>query len=137
MQIIEITSTEKGRILMEERKFNLINNLDKLKNDSPENTELIHLFKKAIKHISDLDSRVKDLINLVLSMSKKPPDHLRQYVKDAFDDGVNRDDIIAAACLALIQLDRADKSVIEPLFESISKYDPVKKFRSDCYWYEN
>ena len=122
---------------MEERKTNLIDKLDHLKTESPENTELIQLFKKALKHVSDLDSRVKDLINIVLSMSKQPPELIKKNIKTAFNDGIRRDDIIAAACLALIQLDQADKSVIEPLLESISKYDPVKKFRSDCYWYEN
>jgi len=122
---------------MEERKTNLISKLDNLKTESAEYVELIQLFKRAIRHISDLDSKVKDLINIVLSMSKQPPDLIKKNVKTAFNDGVKRDDIIAAACLALIQLDRADKSVIKPVIESISKYDPVTKFRSDCYWYEN
>ena len=121
-----------------EKKINtIINNLDNLKTESPEYFELIQLFKKAVKHIADLDSKVKDLISIVISMSKQPVDFIQRDIKTAFDDGVRRDDIIAAACLALIQLDRNDNSVIKPLLESISKYDPVTKYRSDCYWYDN
>lgn len=122
---------------MENNTNKIISNLDNLKKESPEYFELIRLFKKAIQHISDLNSKVTDLINIVLAMSKQPPDFIERNIETAFHDGVRRDDIIAAACLALIKLDRADKSVIKPLIESISKYDPVTKFRSDCYWYDN
>lgn len=122
---------------MENNTNKLISNLDNLKKESPEYFELIQLFKKALKHITDLDSKVMDLINIVLAMSKQPPDFIERNIKDAFRDGVRRDDIIAAACLALIQLERADKSVIKPLIKSISKYDPANKFRSDCYWFDD
>jgi alkylhydroperoxidase/carboxymuconolactone decarboxylase family protein YurZ len=122
---------------MEKKIKSIINNLDNLKTESPEYFELIQLFKKAVKHISELDSKVRDLISIVISMSKQPVDFIQRDIKSAFDDGVRRDDIIAAACLALIQLDRTDNSVIKPLLESISKYDPVMKYRSDCYWYDN
>jgi alkylhydroperoxidase/carboxymuconolactone decarboxylase family protein YurZ len=122
---------------MEDNTNKIIYNLDNLKKESPEYFELIDLFKRALKHISDLDSKVKDLINIVLSMSGQSSDFIKRNIETAFHDGVRRDDIIAAACLALIQLDRSDKSVIKPLIESISKYDPVTNFRSDCYWYDN
>jgi alkylhydroperoxidase/carboxymuconolactone decarboxylase family protein YurZ len=122
---------------MEKKIKSIINNLDNLKTESPEYFELIQLFKKAVKHISELDSKVRDLISIVISMSKQPVDFIQRDIESAFNDGVRRDDIIAAACLALIKLDRADKSVIKPLIESISKYDPVTKYRSDCYWYDN
>jgi len=122
---------------MEKKITTIINYLDNLKTESPEYFELIQLFKTAVKHIADLDSKVKDLISIVISMSKQPVDFIQRDIKTAFNDGVRRDDIIAAACLALLQLDRMDNSVIKPLLESISKYDPVTKYRSDCYWYDN
>lgn len=122
---------------MENNTDKIISNLDNLKKESPEYFELIQLFKKALKHISDLDSKVKDLINIVLAMSRKPPEFVESNIKDAFQDGVRRDDVIAAACLALIQLNGGTTFVIKPLIESISKYDPVNKFQSDCYWYDN
>ena len=122
---------------MEEKTNKIIRNLNNLKSDSPEYSELIRLFKKAVKQISPLDTRAQDLLNIVLSMFKQPPDIIKRSIKTAFNDGVHRDDIIAVACLALVQLDQSDKSVIKPLIESISKYDPIAKFRSDCYWYDN
>jgi len=122
---------------MEKKIKSIINNLDNLKTESPEQLELIRLFKRAVRHISDLDSKLKDLIKIVISMSKQPPDLVQKEIKTAFNDGVRRDDIMAAACLALIQLDRADNAVIKPLLESILKYDPVTQYRSDNYWYDN
>ncbi len=122
---------------MENNTDKIISNLDNLKKESPEYFELIQLFKKALKHISDLDSKVKDLINIVLAMSRKSPEFVESNIKNAFQDGVRRDDVIAAACLALIQLNGGTTFVIKPLIESISKYDPVNKFQSDCYWYDN
>ena len=121
---------------MENKIYKIIHTLDNLKKESQEYFELINLFKGALKHISDLDSKVKDLINIVLSMSKQPSGFIKRNVETAFHDGVRRDDIIAAACMALIQIESADKSVIKFLIESISEYDPVTKLRSDCYWYD-
>jgi alkylhydroperoxidase/carboxymuconolactone decarboxylase family protein YurZ len=122
---------------MEKRAEKIIKNLDYIKEESPEYNELAILFKNALKNLSDLDTKVKDLINVVLAMSKQPPDYIEKNIAAAFSDGVGRCDIIIAACLALIQLENADRSVLKPLLESISKYDPVSEYRSDCYWYSN
>ena len=121
---------------MKESTNKIINNLEKLKAESPEYSKLVRLFEHALKQISPLDTRAVDLLNIALSIFKQPPDTIRNCIKTAFNDGVHRDDIIAVACLALVQLNQSDKSVIEPLMDSISKYDPVTKFRSDCYWYD-
>jgi len=122
---------------VEENTNKIINNLEKLKAESPEYSKLVRLFEHALKQISPLDTKAKDLLNIVLSMFKQPPDTIRSCIKTAFNDGVHRDDIIVVACLALVQLDQSDKPMIESLIDSISKYDPVTKFRSDCYWYDN
>ena len=115
---------------MEDKNAKLIRHLDKLEKKLPEYNEIIQLFEKAIKHIAKLDSNVKDLINIVLTINKPSSDLIRKDIEKAFKDGIRLDDIIAAASLALLQLENTDESVLIPLIESLSEYDPVKKIRS-------
>jgi alkylhydroperoxidase/carboxymuconolactone decarboxylase family protein YurZ len=122
---------------MEKKAARIISKLDNFQKESPQYFELIRLFKKELKHISNIDSKVTDLINIALAMAKQPPALIDKNIETAFHDGIRQDDIIAAACLALINLENADRSIIIPLIESISRYNPVTKFRSDNYWYEN
>ena len=120
-----------------ERADRIIRNLNILKHESPEQLQLIKQFQQALMSISSCDVKLRDLFNIAFAIYSKPVGDIVLNIENAFNDGVRRDEIIAAACLTLLNLDRGDKAVLKPIIESISKHDPVTQYRSDCYWYEN
>jgi AhpD family alkylhydroperoxidase len=114
----------------------LYNDLNDLKAKLPNQIEASMNLTEALEHICILDIKTQDLINIAFAISNHSKWALVRHIKEAFQHGVTREEIIAAACFALIKFEDSAMLYIEPLKEAIDNFDPVKNFRSDCYWLE-
>lgn len=114
--------------------------INKIKNDlenqiktSPTDQEILRKFKQTLDHVANLDQKTRDLINVALTISSQPTGCFEKIIKEAMRDGISRDEILGAACLALIQLNGAATTVLKPLLDALNK-NIYEKLRSDNYW---
>ena len=114
----------------------------KIKNDldnqiltSPGNVEALKKFKQTLEHVANLDQKTRDLINVALTISSQPAGRFEKIIKEAMRDGISRDEILSAACLALVQLNGAATTVIKPLLDAVNK-NVYKNLRSDSYCFD-
>jgi AhpD family alkylhydroperoxidase len=112
----------------------LCNDLKNLKEELPKQIEASMNLTKALEYISVLDLKTQDLINISLAISNHSKWSLERHIREAFQHGVTREEIIAAACFAMIKLEDSAILYLKPLKEAIDKFDPGKNFQSDCYW---
>ena len=110
--------------------------LNDLKAELPKQIEASINLREALEHISILDIKTQDLINIAFAILNHSKWALTRHIQEAFHHGVTPEEIIAAACFALLKFEDSAMLYIQPLKEAIDNLDPVKNFRSDCYWLE-
>ena len=121
---------------MNEHLDRLYDDLNYLREELPKQMQASINLQEALEHISILDIKTQNLINIAFAISNHSKWALVKHIREAFQHGVTREEIIAAACFALIKVEDSAMLYIQPLKEAMDNFDPIKNFRSDCYWLE-